>query len=170
MIVIIAVLLRVCASSVTIHSIPAASRCAPCMAGMNRWQTKCWLQTLIKQLISLLVNCWDFLNCDHSAPKASWSHLNLRLRQVFTFLFYVLLPLFCEELIYWKSWLEIRKELCIQARKYLFLYVYAETQWLKPQLSHELMLKWLSRTSSECISNFLFSPKDTICVFSSQEY
>lgn len=80
--------------------------CAPCMAGMNRWQTKCWLQTLIKQLISLLVNCWDFLNCDHSAPKASWSHLNLRLRQVFTFLFYVLLPLFCEELIYWKSWLE----------------------------------------------------------------
>lgn len=103
MISIIAVLLRVCASSVTIHSIPAASWCAPCMAVMNRWQTKCWLQTLIKQLISLLVNCWDFLNCDQDALGAEWSHLNLRLRQVWiSFLFYVLLPLFSEseELIY----------------------------------------------------------------------
>lgn len=29
----------VCASSVTIHTIPAASWCVPCMAVMNRWQT-----------------------------------------------------------------------------------------------------------------------------------
>lgn len=44
---IIRVLLRVCASSVTIHTIPAASWCVPCMAVMSRWQTatKCWLQT-----------------------------------------------------------------------------------------------------------------------------